>query len=133
MLPAGFVLDKPALDPKRLATVIGCATGTEPGPWCAFIKLAETLPAQLDADRAEIAWAETQEKQHPHCAPNVGSVTLADFDGMHASDRDALRQRSADAIRTSIITALVYGIAAPAGLLAMGLVVGWVIRGFRAA
>jgi hypothetical protein len=44
-----------------------------------------------------------------------------------------LRQRSADAIGASLISALTYGVAVPAGLLTLGLILGWVIRGFRSA
>jgi hypothetical protein len=104
-------------------------------PWLNPILLAEQpwLKDPIVGAPASSQWETDEAKLHPHCAPNVGSVALIDFVGMHAPDRDALRQRSVDAIRASTITAVAYGVAVPAGLLTIGLILAWVIRGFRSA
>jgi hypothetical protein len=60
----------------------------------------------------------------PDCAPNVGTIALTDFIAMHPSDRAAARQQDVDAIRTSTITAGIYGIAVPVGLLVIGVMLG---------
>ena len=78
-------------------------------------------------------WEAAEAKRHPHCAPTVGGVSLTDFATMHIPEREALRQGSMDAIRTSTIAAVAYGAALPAGLLVLGLLVSWVERGFRGA
>jgi len=78
-------------------------------------------------------WEAAERKLHPGCAPTVGSIALVDFAAMHASEREALRQRSTDAVRASTFAAIGYGAALSAGLLALGLAIGWVGRGFRSA
>jgi len=78
-------------------------------------------------------WTAAEAKLHPHCAPTVGNIALTDFAVMHASEREALRQRSIDAIHASTIAAVAYGVGLPACLLVLGLLVGWVLRGFRPA
>ena len=105
-LPDGFVLDTPA--PKSLLE-------------------------QFDADSVAVAQEAAEQKLHPHCARNVGSIALMDFIGMHKSDREALRQHSEDAIRASTTATLTRGLAVPTGLLVMGLILGWIIQGFRSA
>jgi hypothetical protein len=92
-----------------------------------------SLLNQFQADEAAVQWEDSEAKLHPQCAPTVGSVSLTDFIGMHASDRDALHQHSEGAIRASTITAVTRGLSVPASLLVVGLILGWVARGFRSA
>jgi hypothetical protein len=76
-------------------------------------------------------WEDDEAKLHPQCAPRVGSMSLYDFIGLHAADRVELREGFADALRASTNSAITYGVAVPASFLMIGLVLGWVIRGFR--
>ena len=92
-----------------------------------------SLLNQFQADEAAVQWEDSEAKLHPLCAPTVGSVSLTDFIGMNASDRDALHQYSEDAIRASTISAVTRGLSVPASLLVLGLILGWVARGFRSA
>jgi hypothetical protein len=86
---------------------------------------------QFDADAAWGTWEDGQAKLYPRCAPKVAGIELSDFMGMHEADREAFRRRSEDAIRASTIAAVSQGLAVPAALLAIGLLLGWIVRGFR--
>jgi hypothetical protein len=50
---------------------------------------------------------------------------------MPEPDREALRQRFENAIRSATQDAIVFGAGVPAVLLAFGLIMGWIVRGFR--
>ena len=63
--------------------------------------------------------------------PTVGYTDLADFQRMQAPARVALRQTREDDIQFFTVAALIIGVGGPAGLLVLGLVLGWIIRGFR--
>jgi hypothetical protein len=63
--------------------------------------------------------------------PFVGYTDLADFQRMQAPARAALRQTREDDIRFFTVAALIIGAGGSAGLLVLGLVLGWIIRGFR--
>jgi hypothetical protein len=119
-LPEGFELNKPAnaADPAN-------------APWL----LAPPVPPSVTVTQLPPPGTTTAPQslnpQDPDCAPNVGTIALTDFISMHQSDREAFRRQSVGAIRASAITAATYGVAVPIGLLAIGMVFDWVMRGFR--
>ena len=90
-----------------------------------------SLLSQFQADSAAADSERAAEKQHPHCAPNVGTINFLNFVSMHEPDREALRQHFENVIRSETQHAVVYGAGVPAGLLAFGLIMGWIVRGFR--
>jgi len=92
-----------------------------------------TRRALEDAHDYFESWEAIQAELHPHCVPNVGAVSFAHFISTWAYEREAMQVAVDGAIRTSTITAVAYGIAVPPGLLVMGLVLAWVVRGFRAS
>jgi hypothetical protein len=71
------------------------------------------------------------QEHHPNCVPDVETVSFADFLVMHEPDREAVRQRFENAMRSEAQHAVAIGAGVPAGLLAFGLIVGWIVRGFR--
>jgi hypothetical protein len=71
------------------------------------------------------------QKQHPQCAPNVGTIDFYEYVSMHEPDREAVSQRFENAIRSGTQDAVVFGVGIPVGLLGFGLIMGWIIRGFR--
>ncbi len=125
-LPDGYVLN------RDNCSAPPCTQ--QSGPWLNDpIVGGSSLLQQFDAAGAWDKWVDGEAKAHPQCAPNVGRTSLIDFMGMHASDRAAALQASANWIRTSNLDAIAYGFGVPAGLLAIGLILGWVARGFRKA
>ena len=88
------------------------------------VEQLETYPTKRDLEREA-------ERQHPRCAPKVGTLGFFEFVSMSEADRVVLRQRSERAIRLETQDAMVYGALVPAALLAFGLILGWIIRGFR--
>jgi len=70
------------------------------------------------------------EKHRPNCVPDLETVSFADFLSMPEPDREALRQHFENAIRSETQDAVVIGAGVPVGLLAFGLIMGWIIRGF---
>jgi hypothetical protein len=96
-----------------------------------LVPVQPSLSDQLAAAAAGTDPLSVAEKQHPQCAPNVGTISFEEFVSMHEPDREALRQNSENGIRSDIQDAVVFGAGVPVGLLAFGLIAGWIIRGFR--
>jgi hypothetical protein len=123
-LPPGFTLDPLPLGSARLSST-PAITVTQLPP------LTPEPPKPITAYDLAGTPSVDDPKLHPDCAPNVGAIALTDFISMHPSERQQARQGSADALRASITSALTYGFAVPVGLMIWGLIMGWVIRGFR--
>ncbi len=79
------------------------------------------------------SWEYAEEHRHPNCAPLVGSTGFLSFVAMQAPARAALRQQAEDAIAGATRTSIETGIALPAALLAIGLLLNWISRRIRPA
>ena len=72
-----------------------------------------------------------QRDQQPEYTLTALPTCPTNQDQLNEPDRQALRQHFENVIRSETQHAVVYGAGVPAGLLAFGLIMGWIVRGFR--
>ena len=129
-MPEGYVLDLYCKSIPCSCSFPPCIPKADSGAQ-ARAEAKMTLLEKFDVTGRWRTWEVDQAKLHPQCAPKIGATSFVDFIGMHTSDREVLRRQFEDGLRASRNTALVYGSVVPTGLLMIGLVLVWVLRGFR--
>ena len=109
-----------AFEQTQIATLDECGKSYPPMPETSLTDLADRVYAATDA-----------KQHHPRCVPNVNTIVFSDFLSMPDPDREALHQDSENAIHSATQEAVVIGAGVPAVLLAFGLIMGSIVRGFR--
>ncbi len=84
-----------------------------------------------EAGNSWSVWEANMEREHPDCAPAVGSIGFLEFVAMPAPKRQAAHQKAEDENSSVTRGAIVAGAVAPPMLLIVGLVGFFLVRRFR--